>query len=438
MTTKSKIGRIIMTKVKLGVCLVIAGVAVAGPAWPQNKDTFNLTSIKTLNTICFNRRTPAGGGTIVVSPALNDVCGNAAQAGFSSPASGAAPGPGEAAIEQRLQSVREAEEERREARGQRPASASSGSPALLFASTGRLTLPPESGTAPQVEISPGQGYSLFLSTGATALKHHENRYEDGYDAALPTVTLGGDLWVARDVLVGMAVSYTYVDASYDGGGGFDKHMFGPQIYATWLPFSSAFVDLVLSYARAENDNRRKIFVEREFDTLTARTSADYGENLFSATLRFGYDYPIQNFTIGPRAGFLYAYSHVPSFEEDGNSGLELRYSDLDQSSVQTSLGLLASVSLDRSWGVIVPQASAAWVHEYLDGGRNVEARYTDAQPSPQFTFKREQRASDWALIGIGVTALLPGGFQPFAGFSTMLGNENFTTYSGSIGVRKTF
>jgi outer membrane autotransporter protein len=118
--------------------------------------------------------------------------------------------------------------------------------------------------------------------------------------------------------------------------------------------------------------------------------------------------------------------------------LELRYNGLDQSSVQTSLGLLASVSIDRSWGVIVPQASVAWGHEYLDGGRNVEARYTDAEPSPQFTFKRDQVARDWALVGIGATALLEGGFQPFVGFSTMLGNENFTTYGGFIGLRKAF
>jgi outer membrane autotransporter protein len=236
----------------------------------------------------------------------------------------------------------------------------------------------------------------------------------------------------------MALTYTNVDASYDGGGGFDKHVFGHQIYATWLPFSSAFVDLVLGYARSENDNRRRIFVERNVDTLTARTSADYAENIFSATLRFGYDYPIDNVTIGPRAGFFYAYSLVPSFEEDGNSGLELRYNGLDHSSVQTSLGLLASVSIERPWGVVIPQASVAWGHEYADGARNVDAKYIDAEPSPNFRFKREQVARDWALVGIGATALLPRGFQPFVGFSTMLGNENFTTYGGFIGLRKAF
>lgn len=294
-------------------------------------------------------------------------------------------------------------------------------------------------------MTPGSGFSLFFASGATALHHRNNRFEDGYEGTLPTVTLGGDYWITPQLLIGLATTYTNFDSTYDNGGGFNKNIFGPQLYATYLPFPGAFADVVVGYGRSENDNRRHVVVPRvlqgppiEDRRITGHASADYKENLYSASILTGYDYPVERFTVGPRLGFLYAYSQVNDFKEDGNTGLELRYSGLDQSSVQSSLGFLASVSLHSSWGVFIPQLSAAWVHEYADGARNIDAEYIDASPSPTFRFKREKLARDWATIGLGVVAQLENAFQPFVSFTTMQGNENFVSYGGTVGLRKGF
>ena len=128
------------------------------------------------------------------------------------------------------------------------------------------------------------------------------------------------------------------------------------------------------------------------------TSADYSENQYLAGLQAGYDHPIDNFTIGPRLGFAFGYSHVDSFNEKGDTGLELRYSGLNQTSVQSSLGIAATVAIAIPNGVLLPQASVAWVHEYANDARNIDARFVDASPSPEFTFQRERPARDWANI----------------------------------------
>ena len=91
-----------------------------------------------------------------------------------------------------------------------------------------------------------------------------------------------------------------------------------------------------------------------------------------------------------------------------------------------------------SWGVVIPQANVAWVHEYFNDDRNIEASLVEASPSPKFTFKREPPARDWANIGLGVYAFLPNGLQPFVQFATMQGNENFVSYGGTTGVRLDF
>jgi outer membrane autotransporter protein len=340
------------------------------------------------------------------------------------------------AIERRLQAVRESEERRRE----------SGLTSAIPASYGgdlvqaQLQLPPAGGATPEIVVSQAQGLSVFASAGATALNHHNNRFEDGYEAQLPTATVGADYWINPRLLAGAGFNYTYFDGTYDDGGGFDKDIFSPLLYATYLPFDRAFINAVLGYSRNENSNNRKVVIplDPSEPVFTGRTSADYDENQYSASFQAGYDHPIDNFTIGPRLGFAFGYSQVGSFKEKGNTGAELRYSGLDQTSVQTSLGAAATVAIAIPYGVLLPQASASWVHEYANDARHIDARYVDAPGSPKFTFQRESPARDWANLALGVSASLVNGMQPFAQFVTIQGNENFVSYGGTAGLRYSF
>ena len=197
---------------------------------------------------------------------------------------------------------------------------------------------------------------------------------------------------------------------------------------------------MLGYSRNENTNNRKVVIPLDGSEppFTGRTSADYDENQYTATLLAGYDHPIDNFTIGPRLGFAYGYSQVDSFKEKGNTGAELRYSGLNQTSVQTSLGAAATVAIAIPYGVLLPQASVAWVHEYANDARHIDARFVDAPGSPKFTFQREPPARDWANIALGVSASLVNGMQPFLQFQTVQGNENFVSYGGTAGLRFSF
>ena len=165
------------------------------------------------------------------------------------------------------------------------------------------------------------------------------------------------------------------------------------------------------------------------------TSADYSENQYTAGVLAGYDQPFGNVTVGPRLGLAFSYEDFESIKEEGDTGLELRYNNLNQTSVQSSLGVQASVGFETAYGVVVPQAAVAWVHEYANNDRNIDARLVEAPAAPSFTFQREPPARDWASIGLGVSALLPNGLQPFVQFATIQGNENFVTYGGTAGVR---
>jgi hypothetical protein len=157
-------------------------------------------------------------------------------------------------IEQLLQSSREVEEEKIEGKGGRRTYALNA--AERIAQRDGLQLPPAGGASPNVAFGLGQGASVFFSAGAYSLYHFNNRFEDGYEAQLPTVTIGSDYRINDWITAGLAVNYTNYDGTYDDGGGFDKHIFGPLLYASFLPFDGAFTNVVLGYARQENHSTR--------------------------------------------------------------------------------------------------------------------------------------------------------------------------------------
>jgi uncharacterized protein YhjY with autotransporter beta-barrel domain len=417
---------------------MLAAPALVALALPQAPvaQTFDEASLPVLFNICLDVNNESAPD---VGPKLVALCNGNVPAGVVSaaPATVSAQGTGGPAIERRLQAVRESEERRREAGLIQTIPASYADDHVLAA---QLQLPPAGGATPEIVISQTRGLSVFASAGATALNHHNNEFEDGYEAQLPTVTIGADYWISPRLLAGVGFNYTNFDGTYDDGGGFDKDIFSPLLYATYLPFDRAFVNAVLGYSRNENSNNRRVVVPFSDDPepFTGRTSADYDENQYAVTLQAGYDHPIDNFTIGPRLGFAYGYSQVDSFKEKGNTGAELRYSGLNQTSVQTSLGAAATVSIAIPYGVLLPQASVAWVHEYANNARNIDARFVEAPSSPKFTFQRERPARDWANIALGVSASLVNGMQPFAQFQTVQGNDNFVSYGGTAGLRFSF
>ena len=343
----------------------------------------------------------------------------------------------ESAIERRLQTVRESEERRRRS-GTTQATYASYLGDAIQTDDRRLQLPRPGGAGAEIAVGPAHGLSLFFSGGASVLQHHKNRFEDGYTAHQPTVTIGADYLFTPRFLGGAAFNYTRVDGTYDSAGDFDNDIFSPSLYGLFLPFDGAFVSAILSYARNESSNRRKVVIPTNVTVVTGQARGEYVEHRALAEFQAGYDHPLGNFTVGPRLGFAIGHSHVDAFSEDGDSGGELRYSDFDRTSVQSKLGVAATVTIRIPGGVLLPQANIAWVHEYANDERDVKARFIHASPSSSFIFRHERPARDWASIVVGVSASFVGGAQPFVQFVTVQGNKNFVSYGGVAGLRFSF
>ncbi|MCK9606803.1 MAG: autotransporter outer membrane beta-barrel domain-containing protein [Methylomonas sp.] len=284
-------------------------------------------------------------------------------------------------------------------------------------------------------------FSTFLTAGATTLRHYQNPFEDGYNASIPAVTLGGGYAILNNLEVGLAFNYANAKGNYNSGGGFDSNSYTPLLYINYLPFDNAFANLALSYTRRNQTTDRFAVAGTTGGTPTTIggiTTGNFNANQYTLNFLSGYDFAIDNITIGPRVGVDVRQWEINSYHESSNTGLELRYNDQHQTSLQTTLGLFASSAHSFSFGVIVPQVNVAWVHEHANDSRIINAHFIQAADSttgPGFFFQTENPARDWALIDVGASLLMQKGLQAFANFTTIQGNSNFESYGGNVGVR---
>jgi uncharacterized protein YhjY with autotransporter beta-barrel domain len=309
-------------------------------------------------------------------------------------------------------------------------------------SGGEGSEPKTGASADTAKYSLGGGVNAFATAGGEVLNHRNNKFEDGYSSAVPTVTIGADYRITEWMIAGLAVNYTYQDGTYDNGGRFDTHSYGPLLFASFTPLPGVFTDVAPGYNHQDYFRKRpaQAFDAAGEQVASGHARGNYNGDQYSAGLSAGYDHPLEGFTIGPRAGLNYVYTDVENYSESSATGLQLRYRGLNQSSLQTTLGAVATMPISTSFGVVQPQFGVSWVHEFLNDARNIQAEYLSVtDPSAtQFTFKREQPARDWAVIDLGVAVVLPNQLQPFVNLTTIQGNENFSSYGGVIGARMGF
>lgn len=299
---------------------------------------------------------------------------------------------------------------------------------------------PKNGSADIVAAKWGD-FSTFLTAGASTLRHHKNDFEDGYNSTIPSVTIGGGYSITKSLEAGLAFNYSNSNAQFNSGGGFNTNAYTPLMYINYLPFDNAFANLAFSYTRQDQSTDRLAVAGTTTGTLPPiqrLTTGNFNANQYTLNFLSGYDFFIENFTIGPRLGVDARQWDMNSYRESTNTGLELRYNNQHQTSIQSNLGIFASSAHNFDFGVLVPQISVSWVHEYANDSRIINAHFvqaTDSVTGPGFYFQTENPARDWALIDLGASLLVQNDLQVFANVSTVQGNQNFVSYGGNVGVR---
>ena len=284
------------------------------------------------------------------------------------------------------------------------------------------------------------GLGLFATGLVESLDRNVSTFQDGYKSTILGISGGADYRFSRQWVAGVALSYSNTDGAFRNGGAFSTNSYGSLLFASYFPTDETFVQLSGGYVRNNYLVSRvaaaflTAFPPRDVRGIASSNSIGDAFNLSFLT---GSDHAIGRFSVGPRIGMNYSHTTIHDYRESGSTGIELQYEDQFINSLQSTLGVQGSAAISTGFGVLVPQINADFIHEFANSQRFIHVQFAeDFRPNPtKFTFQNEVPVRNYFTLGTGLLAVLPNGWQPFAQFRVMVGNNQFNNYAGTFGLR---
>ncbi|MGB5742853.1 MAG: autotransporter outer membrane beta-barrel domain-containing protein [Sedimenticolaceae bacterium] len=298
------------------------------------------------------------------------------------------------------------------------------------------------------------GWGFFVNANYATGDRDRTDREDEFDYDAYGATVGADYRLDDNNIVGGMVGYGNVDADFDSnnnfstspgdspGGKVDADSWGIALYGTHYQ-ENFYIDGLIGYTRTDYDMKRKISLPLGPDPgdsaaaiATNRTArGDTDSDSFTVGVGGGLDLQAGSITYGPFARLTYQETKIDDYKENNAEGLNLTVDDQDWDSLTSTLGGGASYASSQDWGVLIPFARVAWVHEFENDSQKMKAFYTVDPQQNNLVAQTDDPDRDYFELGIGVSAVMRGGLQAFFDYQTLLGYRDLTDHVFTIGIR---
>ena len=304
-----------------------------------------------------------------------------------------------------------------------------------------------SSTSPAPESA--RRWGLFL-TGR--LQHGEQSGDAGDETAFDFDTtsgmLGIDYSAGTNLFLGLAGGYAQNQTDLAGGGGrleFDAKSL--TLYGAWQGSRRVYFQGSFSLGNSDYDQRRRIALP-VVGTLDAR--AEFGGDQLAGTLESGWTWGGTRVVASSFVRGSWARSKVDAFAERGavatvvvaglpiatDFGVALGAQDLTSILGEAGFDLAGNVSFAA--GVLVPQLTLAYRHEFDDDARRVRARFLgDLAAGSSFFVFTDAPDRDWLDAGASLAAQFLWG-SVFAAYDRELGRSDLELATWQAGLRFEF
>lgn len=258
--------------------------------------------------------------------------------------------------------------------------------------------------------------------------------EQGFYFVAGGGTAGVDYRFTDDLILGVALSYTHSSADINFNFGETiTDGFGLSFYGTYY-VGNFYLDGHAGFEWNEYQTERRILYTTVDRTARGKPSGQQ----YTANLGGGYDFRIGPATLTPYARGEYVHIDIDSFTETGAVGLNLFIERQDIDSFQTALGGRAAYAMNAPFGVVSPQVSLEWRHEFLNNSRSVTAKYAVDPFNTFFVIPTDNPDRDYLALAVGVSAVFSKGMSAFLNYETALGLRGVTHHAFTGGLRFEF
>ena len=277
----------------------------------------------------------------------------------------------------------------------------------------------------------------FGDKDATAL-------ENGFDYDTRAITLGVDYRLTDNAFIGAAVGYNDSEADLDGGAGdLETDGYSFSVFGSFYPSASVYIDAAVVYGETDFDQTRNISYSLGTPVNQVASASPDGDYL-TGSIGAGYLMNNGGWTYGPHARLSATRADVDGFTETMSnpggpgSGLALTIGKQDFRSTTLALGGSVSYAMSTSWGVLLPTASAEYVHEFSNDGDSITGTFRDDPTATAFNLALDDGDSNYVRLGVGASAQFSQGRSAFIHYQTLLGYEDLTSHTVSAGLRFEF
>ncbi len=297
--------------------------------------------------------------------------------------------------------------------------------------------------------------------------------EDGFDFDSTSFTVGLDYLLDSGV-IGFSVGLDNYEADFDtvllvNGGKVEVEGTSGSIFGA-LFRGNVYVDGIVSFGRLDSDTTRRAFYPSmntcpvnqpcpgEDDTLLGETDGDY----LAAGATLGFDTTRGNWDISTTVSVAYRDIELDAYNETDpmGGGLSLAYDKQEIESLRSVLGIAFTGTFSRDFGILSPHFRLEWHHEFEDDPNRLLAKYAvedqlaangvmgaagagvfsldTAQCISCFAINSDKVDSDFALAGIGISAVFARRVQLYLMYDALLGLDNLTSHSIAVGLRGQF
>lgn len=246
---------------------------------------------------------------------------------------------------------------------------------------------------------------------------------------------GVDYRVEDNWVVGGLFSYRHNNALFDSGRGETMNdSYTGGLYTTYNITDALHIDASASYGGFVYETTRNINLIG-LGSSVAQGSTSGGQYAFSGGS--GYDFNFQALSIAPYVRGEYMNLSIDGFSESGSLAA-VQFANQNIESLVSTMGIQTSYTLSFPWGILTPQLRGEWHHQYLDGRRNIDTRFTSDPSAQRFTMVSGVPVRDYFTVGAEVSSLLPGGVSAFLSYETLQGYTDISSHKFMLGTRFEF
>ena len=300
-------------------------------------------------------------------------------------------------------------------------------------------------------------WGFFINGLYVTSDRHSTARESGFESDDYGVTSGIDYTFSDKVVLGAAFGYKNSSADIDANGGnLDTDSYSYFIYGSLYPDEAWYVDAMVGYTDNDHEQKRNVAY-----TITAANGAngilqpvvvnnsalsDTGSQEISFSLAAGRDFHTGSWTLSPYARFEYADIEIDGFTERmaraavavPGSGLSLDIDGQDLESMTATVGGTAGFEWQTSWGMVYPQATVEYTHEFKNDNEPITGRFVNDPSLTTFTLFTDPPDRNYLNVGAGMTATFTDNISGFFRYQGLVDYEDMDVHAFEFGIRVNF